>query len=89
MGVPITFLNEYNPEQFEILGVSQSWDNIRTKIYGQQTQISSSGRESKVSKLNDGAAIEVATPPDGKTYYMVDGKTYVKVYARAFVRRRR
>lgn len=26
MGVPITFLNKYNPEQFEIIGISASWD---------------------------------------------------------------
>ena len=25
-GVPITFLYSYNPEQFEILGVTKSWD---------------------------------------------------------------
>ena len=27
MGVPITFIDKYNPEQFEILGMSASWDN--------------------------------------------------------------
>lgn len=26
MGVPITFLDKYNPEQFEIIGISASWD---------------------------------------------------------------
>lgn len=26
MGVPITFMDKYNPEQFEILGVSAAWD---------------------------------------------------------------
>lgn len=26
MGVPITFLGKYNPEQFEILGVTEYWD---------------------------------------------------------------
>lgn len=26
MGVPITFLDKYNPEQFEILGITKSWD---------------------------------------------------------------
>jgi hypothetical protein len=26
MGVPITFLDKYNPEQFDILGISASWD---------------------------------------------------------------
>jgi hypothetical protein len=27
MGVPITFLYKYNPNQFEIIGLSYSWDN--------------------------------------------------------------
>ena len=27
MGVPITFIGQWNPEQFEILGISKSWDN--------------------------------------------------------------
>ena len=27
MGVPVTFLDRYNPEQFEILGFSSLWDN--------------------------------------------------------------
>lgn len=26
MGVPITFMDKYNPEQFEILGVTEPWD---------------------------------------------------------------
>lgn len=26
MGVPITFMDKYNPEQFEILGITASWD---------------------------------------------------------------
>lgn len=30
MGVPITFLDKYNPEQFEIIGMSASWDESDT-----------------------------------------------------------
>lgn len=35
MGVPITFLDKYNPKQFEILGItdSQNTSNLRTKKY--------------------------------------------------------
>ena len=35
MGVPITFLDKYNPEQFEILGFTHRNDpyNLKTKIY--------------------------------------------------------
>jgi hypothetical protein len=35
MGVPITFLDKYNPEQFEILGITDRDNNsgIKTKVY--------------------------------------------------------
>lgn len=35
MGVPITFLDKYNPQQFEILGITDRDDNsgVRTKYY--------------------------------------------------------
>ncbi|MBL0252176.1 MAG: adenine-specific methyltransferase EcoRI family protein [Polaromonas sp.] len=88
MGVPITFLDKYNPSQFEILGVTQSWSDGRIKTYPKQKQVNSTGIESAVTKLNDGAAIEVATPPKNQTYYIVDGMYYVKVYARVLIKRR-
>jgi len=34
MGVPITFLDKYNPTQFEILGANQGVDQDPNKIYG-------------------------------------------------------
>jgi len=38
MGVPITFLDKYNPDQFEILGITDRDDNsgLKTRIYTQQ-----------------------------------------------------
>ena len=35
MGVPITFLDKYNPDQFEILGITDRDDNsgLKTKVY--------------------------------------------------------
>ncbi|MBQ9433177.1 MAG: adenine-specific methyltransferase EcoRI family protein, partial [Synergistaceae bacterium] len=33
MGVPITFMDKYNPEQFEILGITQRDSPLKTKIY--------------------------------------------------------
>lgn len=86
MGVPITFLDKYSPDQFEILGVTQSWCGVASKIYPKQVQIDRNGKRSQVTKLNDGAAIKVEVPPKGKTYYDVDGKLFVKTYARVLVR---
>jgi len=87
MGVPITFLDKYNPEQFEILGYEKSY-HMQTRKYETQIQVDKSGRKSNVSKLNDGVAVKVDEPPADQTYYVVDGNYYVQQYKRIFIRRR-
>jgi hypothetical protein len=87
MGVPITFLDKFNPEQFEIVGAAKTWYGGATKTYGPQTQVSSSGVKSTVTKLNDGPAIKVPHAPTGKTYYVVDGDYFVQTYVRVLIRR--
>lgn len=86
MGVPITFLDKYNPEQFEILGITKTWFGAATKIYPNQIQVNTDGSQSVVSKLNDGATIKVDTPPHGTTYYMVGDDYYIQLYARILIR---
>lgn len=88
MGVPITFLSKYNPDQFEILGITKTWDDARglkTKTYPTQTQVSAGNKRSQVGKLNDGAALVVKEPP-ASTYYEVDGMMLTQVYARILIR---
>lgn len=87
MGVPITFLDKFNPDQFEIVGAAKTWFGGATKTYKEQTQISASGAVSKVTKLNDGAVIKLDQPPPGKTHYIVDGEYYRQMYARLLIRR--
>jgi hypothetical protein len=91
MGVPISFLHKYSPEQFEILGITKTWNDdsgLKTRIYPTQTQVSTNGSESQVGKLNDGAAIVVNETPSS-TFYKVDGKSLIQVYARVLVRHRK
>ena len=88
MGVPISFLDKYCPEQFEIVGITQSWYKMASKIYPKQIQVSKTGMQTIVTKLNDGAAIEVDGPVDGEVYYIVDGKYYSKAYARILIRKK-
>jgi hypothetical protein len=88
MGVPVTFLDKYNPDQFKILGITKTWFGMACKIYGEQIQVDKNGKESRVTKLNDGAVLEVSTPPDGKTYYKVDGKNYIQTYPRILIRKK-
>lgn len=89
MGVPITFLDKYNPEQFEIVGATQSWDCNRVKTYPRQIQVDKNGKQSMVTKLNDGPAIVTNETPVGKTYYIVDGILYIKKFARILIRNKR
>jgi hypothetical protein len=87
MGVPITFLDKFNPEQFELVGAAKTWYGGATKTYPQQTQVSANGKTSLVTKLNDGPAIKVDRAPVGKTHYMVDGEYFIQTYVRVLIRR--
>ena len=86
MGVPITFLGKYSPDQFEILGITKTWFGGASKTYGVQKQVDKNGKTSSVTKLNDGPVLKVDTPPTGKTYYVVDGEYYIQAYARVLIR---
>ncbi len=88
MGVPISFLDKYNPEQFEIMGYEYS-DELRTKTYSQQVQVDKKGKRSNVKKLNDVCALKVDKPPLGQTYYIVNDDYFVAPYKRLFIRHRR
>lgn len=88
MGVPISFLDRYNPDQFEILGYEKSY-HLRTKIYPKQVQIDKNGNRSTVTKLNDGAAIKVLTQPVGITCYVVDGEYFVQLYSRILIKHKK
>ncbi|MDI6944216.1 adenine-specific methyltransferase EcoRI family protein [Microbacterium barkeri] len=88
MGVPVGFLTKHNPDQFEIVGITKSWAKLATKKYPTQIQVSATGKRSEVGKLNDGAVLQVDTPPARKTHYIVDGKTYIQTYPRILIRRR-
>lgn len=88
MGVPITFLDKYNPEQFEILGITKTWFGGASKTYPNQTQVNENGKMSIVSKLNDGPALKIGTKPRKKTYYIVESNYYIQLYARILIRRK-
>jgi hypothetical protein len=88
MGVPITFLDKYNPAQFEIIGITKKLGfHLRTKVYPKQVQVDVNGKRSIVSKLNDGATIKLSRPPVGKTYYIVDDEYFIQLYARILIKR--
>lgn len=90
MGVPISFLDKFDPEQFQIIGITKPAidPQLRTKIYGKQVQVDKNGKRSEVTKLNDGAVLEIPEPVNS-TYYIVDGKLYVQLYSRILIQHRK
>lgn len=88
MGVPITFMDRHNPNQFEIIGITKTWFGGASKIYPKQIQVDKNGKKSEVTKLNDGATLELSEPLKNKTYYIVDGKMYKQLYARVLIRKK-
>ncbi len=86
MGVPITFLDKYCPDQFEILGITKTWFGGANKVYPEQIQVSGCGKERKVTKLNDGAVLWHNEIPENETYYIVEGRYYSQVYARVIIK---
>ncbi|WP_312854229.1 adenine-specific methyltransferase EcoRI family protein [Tsukamurella spumae] len=88
MGVPISYLDRHNPDEFEIVGIAKAPLGTPSKTYPKQTQIGKNGQRSQVTKLNDGPVIRVDKPPADDTYYEVDGNLYIQLFARILIRRR-
>ena len=86
MGVPISFLDKYCPEQFEIIGITKTWFGLANKTYPEQIQVDKNGKETAVTKLNDGAVLKLSEEPCGETYYRVGSDIYQQVYARLLIR---
>ena len=87
MGVPITFLNRHNPDQFEIVGIAKTWFGAASKTYPKQTQVDRNGRRD-VTKLNDAPALKVNTKPKTGTYYIVNGEFFVATYVRILIKKK-
>ena len=91
MGVPISFLDKYCPEQFEIVGVAKAGAGdpaLKSKTYTEQIQVAKDGQETLVTKLNDGPVIKISKPPTGELYYKVGTEMFVQIYARILIRAR-
>ena len=69
----------------EILGITKTWFGGANKVYPEQIQVSSNGKESRVTKLNDGAVLWHSEIPENETYYIVEGRYYTQVYARVII----
>jgi hypothetical protein len=84
MGVPITFLDKYNPDQFEIVGSSQG-DYPPTKTYGPKERVVDGVR----MKSNTGTqGCFVRTDSFGPGTYFDVGYPVKRIFQRLFIRRK-
>lgn len=92
MGVPITFLDKYNPDQFEIVGITlgNTVDYEMTAIYENAVQHNQNGSTQSGSKVNTRAAILVKDKPTNKVYYTADNADgyLISIYPRILIKRR-
>ena len=93
MGVPITFMDKYNPEQFEILGITSGREEFEarpTKKYINAVQHNLNGTTTTGSKVNTRSAFLQSTKPSGVYYTADNADGFLTVaYARILIRRRR
>ena len=92
MGVPITFLDKYNPDQFEILGLApdRGLYNLQKKKYKDAVQHNKDGSTQTGNKVNDGPVIEHDTVPKKYPYYTAanSDKNLEVLYARIIIKRK-
>jgi hypothetical protein len=90
MGVPISFLDKYNPDQFEILGATQRGCHNEvpdTKKYDDYWEVRQDGKKTGSSggKTNENANL---VGNDGKKNYFINNKGRIiqSAYQRIFIR---
>ena len=88
LGVPITFLDKYNPDQFKIVELGNSRDNFTpNKDYINPKKHLKDGKITNGGAINCVLAIEQDARPTGTTYYTSDNSKYlVPPYARVLIR---
>ncbi len=90
MGVPISFLDKYNPEQFEIVGLTSGRDEFEcrpSKRYLNPLQHNPNGTITNGSKANTRATILLKNTPDD-IYYTADNASgpFMIAYARILIK---
>lgn len=90
MGVPITFLDKLNPNQFELIALGNSRDNFTPSLdFVNPKKVLKDGIIRDGGAINCVLALEVDSAPVGKVYYTSDNFKYlVAPYARIIIRRK-
>ena len=90
IGVPITFIDKYNPEQFEIIGLGNSRDNFTpNKDYINPKKVMKDNSKKNGNAINCVLAIESENKPEGIHYISENSKFLIAPYARILLRNKR
>ncbi len=91
IGVPITFMDKYSPDQFEIIGLGNGRDNFTpNKDYVEPYQITKNDTKKKGNAINRVLTIEVSEKPIGRTYYIDNNNKYlIAPYARILIKNKK
>jgi hypothetical protein len=89
MGVPITFLSQFNPKQFEIVALGNSRDNFTpNKDYINPKKVMKDGKIVNGGAINCVLAIETNKKPVGEVYYTSSNSSYlIPPYARILIKK--
>lgn len=89
MGVPITFLDKYNPDQFEILGLSGKvgYGLCSNKFYDDYKEAKHDGSYTGASgKKTNGNPVLQGMPKRSHYFINKSGRTVYSLYARIFIK---
>ncbi|MCY4154479.1 MAG: hypothetical protein OXD47_00495 [Gammaproteobacteria bacterium] len=90
MGVPITFLGKFNPDQFEILGLSQKvgMGLESNKKYDEYLEMRPDGimTGSSGQKTNGNAVLQGKPKRASQNFFVKDGDVVHSLYGRIFIR---
>ncbi|MBX7156153.1 MAG: adenine-specific methyltransferase EcoRI family protein [Bacteriodetes bacterium] len=90
MGVPITFLDKYNPDQFEIIGLGNSRENFTpNKDYINPYKVLKDGQKKNGNAINCVLAIETNVKPNEIHYTSSNSRYLIAPYARILIKNKR
>lgn len=89
LGVPITFLDRFCPEEFEIVALGNSKENFTpTKQYAGAIKHKKDGSTTNGNAVNSVLVTKLDAPLKGEVYYTTDTEILFAPYARILVKRK-
>jgi hypothetical protein len=91
MGVPITFVDKYNPRQFKIIALGVGLENFTpNKEYLNPKKNMTNGKIVSGGAMNYQLALELEKKPVDRTYYTSDNSKYlIAPYARILIKNKK